>query len=534
MWSIIKEILTYLCFICLLYVICFSNTNPNGFYQVQHLESFFLNTRQVDQDYTTITTIDDYWNWLENSFAENSRAQQWYNGEAPRNLSGFVNDKSNRLIGWIIMRQLRVKPQLCSNKQNLILICENDYDLLNEEKDSFQPGWKLNNETVAQIDYSSTILQSFQYQNDDQLDSYITIGDFETYSSGGYVYEFRGRLNDIQTNLSKLHQLGWIDNKTRAVIIEFSLYNPNVQLFTSITLLTEFLSTGGIYPQYDFQPFSFESIIVCSWTSVGIYIWRYNEANRVGDLFKQTNGYAYINLQLAVYINDIYTYIIGFSCFFGTLKLVRFCRLNRRLSFVIETIHHARKDLVLFGMMFSIIFIAFICLFYLLFVSSLSTCATLMETAQMLFEILLMNFDGNAIVNASPFLGPFSFTLFILLGEFTCLNMFITIINDSLRFVRKNMRKSLNEDDMLVYMLHKFQYWIGFGRRSAIKRFEENEERMRSTYYEPVEHFPDKVNQLLDALDKVYIDQQTSIFEPKSSARAIYKKRYGMNKETVV
>ncbi|CAF1511145.1 unnamed protein product, partial [Adineta steineri] len=269
-------------------------------------------------------------------------------------------------------------------------------------------------------------------------------------------------------------------------------------------------------------------------TSVGIYIWRYNEANRVGDLFKQTNGYAYINLQLAVYINDIYTYIIGFSCFFGTLKLVRFCRLNRRLSFVIETIHHARKDLVLFGMMFSIIFIAFICLFYLLFVSSLSTCATLMETAQMLFEILLMNFDGNAIVNASPFLGPFSFTLFILLGEFTCLNMFITIINDSLRFVRKNMRKSLNEDDMLVYMLHKFQYWIGFGRRSAIKRFEENEERMRSTYYEPVEHFPDKVNQLLDALDKVYIDQQTSIFEPKSSARAIYKKRYGMNKETVV
>ncbi len=40
----------------------------------------------------------------------NIRAQQWYNGEPPRNLSGFINDKSNRLIGWATMRQLRVKP----------------------------------------------------------------------------------------------------------------------------------------------------------------------------------------------------------------------------------------------------------------------------------------------------------------------------------------------------------------------------------------------------------------------------------------
>ncbi|CAF0892174.1 unnamed protein product [Adineta steineri] len=276
------------------------------------------------------------------------------------------------------------------------------------------------------------------------------------------------------------------------------------------------------------------SIIVCSWTSVGIYVWRYNEANRVGDLFKQTNGYAYINLQLAVYINDIYTYIIGFSCFFGTLKLVRFCRFTRRLTLLIETIRYARKDLLLFGMMFSVIFIAFICLFYLLFVSSLSTCSTIMETAQMLFEILLMDFDGDAIVNASPFLGPFSFTLFILLGVFVCLSMLLTIINDSFKCVRNNMDENLSEDDPFAYMLHKFQNWIGFGRQSEIKRFEEDEARRRSTYFEPVEHFPDKMNQLLDALDKVYIDQQTSMFEPKSTARTIYKKRYGMNKKIVV
>jgi len=28
-------------------------------------------------------------------------------------------------------------------------------------------------------------------------------------------------------------------------------------------------------------------IIVCSWTNLGIYIWRYQESNRIGDLLKK-------------------------------------------------------------------------------------------------------------------------------------------------------------------------------------------------------------------------------------------------------
>jgi polycystin 1L2 len=198
--------------------------------------------------------MNEYWNWLEESFVSNIHAQQWYNGEPPRNLSGYLNDKTNRLIGWITMRQLRVKSHQCQAKQNLSSVCEYDYSFSNEEKDSFEPGW---NNVTTQM-FSSSIEEAFEYKTGDELDSYIIVGDHETYSSGGYVYEFRGRLIDLQSNLSELHQLGWIDTQTRAVIIQFNLYNPNVELFTSITLLTEFLSTGGLDPQSQFQPFSFQ------------------------------------------------------------------------------------------------------------------------------------------------------------------------------------------------------------------------------------------------------------------------------------
>jgi polycystin 1L2 len=152
------------------------------------------------------------------------------------------------MIGWATMRQLRIKSQLCSIKI-LNSTCEYDYSFSNEEKNSFEPGWE--NET--QIRLNSTIEQAFQYKSSDELDTYV----YQGYSGGGYVYEFRGLLADIQSNLSELYQLSWIDQRTRAIIIQLNLYNPNVELFTSVTLLTEFSSSGGVYPQSQFEPMNF-------------------------------------------------------------------------------------------------------------------------------------------------------------------------------------------------------------------------------------------------------------------------------------
>jgi hypothetical protein len=51
-------------------------------------------------------------------------------------------------------------------------------------------------------------------------------------------------------------------------------------------------------------------------------------------------------------------------------------------------------------------------------------CASLLYTAQMLFEVTLMKFDASELHEAAPFLGPFCFTLFILLLVF-CLYEYV-------------------------------------------------------------------------------------------------------------
>jgi hypothetical protein len=65
-----------------------------------------------------MNTINDYWNSLEGSFVSNMHVQEWYNDDSPRNLNGFINDKTNRLIGLPTMRQIRIKSTLYVLIQN--------------------------------------------------------------------------------------------------------------------------------------------------------------------------------------------------------------------------------------------------------------------------------------------------------------------------------------------------------------------------------------------------------------------------------
>ena len=131
---------------------------------------------------------------------------------------------------------------MCS-QEKIRSYCFDDYSNSNKDQNSYQPEWKINK---TDEEYSSTILKAFEYQS-------------KSRNNDGYFYELRGRLSDMKSNLSRLHQLSWINNQTRFIFIQLTLFNPNVQLFTSIRFQTEFLSVGSIHLHATFQPIQFYS-----------------------------------------------------------------------------------------------------------------------------------------------------------------------------------------------------------------------------------------------------------------------------------
>jgi hypothetical protein len=182
------------------------------------------------------------------------------------------------------------------------------------------------------------------------------------------VHQLRGSLSQIIANLSELERASWIDKQTRAVFLTFNLYNPNVNLFTYCSLLLEIVppinhfvlqasfypvKLNHIYANFDiiyfiiyyvliiyyivseirlimklrrvyihhFWSYINWAIIGCSWAILAIQVYRQAEFKRIGLFFNKYKGQKPINLQFFTYFDSLLIYLLGFCCFFGTIKL---------------------------------------------------------------------------------------------------------------------------------------------------------------------------------------------------------------------
>ena len=68
-----------------------------------------------------------------------------------------------------------------------------------------------------------------QYTTAAELDSLPYTAVMDIYGGGGYVYRLNGAQEDVTSDLGKLQRNHWINNHTRAVFLEFSVYNAQVR-----------------------------------------------------------------------------------------------------------------------------------------------------------------------------------------------------------------------------------------------------------------------------------------------------------------
>jgi hypothetical protein len=118
----------------------------------------------------------------------------------------------------------------------------------------------------------------------------------------------------------------------------------------------------------------------------------------------------------------------------------------------------------------------------------------------MLFEMTLLKFDSTQLIGAATFLGPFCFSLFIIVVVFICMSMFISIINDSYHLAREHVN---DNSEIFSFMFKKFLRWIGLQKPNELEIQEERDKQMRSEYLHPTDTLPIRINQLSEAIDRV-------------------------------
>ncbi len=350
----------------------------------------------------------------------------------------------------LLTASCRIIPEV----KHVIHECNTQYSYFSEETRTFGVGWIPFNGTAI----SNNSKSEYHYQTGMDLDSWPYWAVHALYGGGGYVVDLKGSTATLAKRFAEIKADGWIDRYTRAVFIEFTVYNPFVNLFGIVTIVAEMLPTGGIFPFIRIEPVNllgynistmvFE--IVCqisylifiliyiykefreliqkkkayftefwNWVEMGIiafsvggsviFFYRLLHTNALTAQFKSTHGNEYMKFQYIGYWNELLLYMLGWLVFLANIKFLKLLRFNRRMSLLAATLKNCAKSLVMFGMMFGIMFFAYAQFFYLIYFIDLRNFSNFLYSMETCMQMLLGKFNFYAMQLASPVLGPLWF-----------------------------------------------------------------------------------------------------------------------------
>ena len=116
-----------------------------------------------------------------------------------------------------------------------------------EDKQSYNTGWNtswdMHNVSKGNL---LPLQSSFVYHSETELNSSSFWGHLTIYSGGGYVANLGNDKQHAIDLMFDLERTNWIDQYTRALFIEFNVWNANTNLFNLFILSLEFPPIGGM------------------------------------------------------------------------------------------------------------------------------------------------------------------------------------------------------------------------------------------------------------------------------------------------
>ena len=433
----------------------------------------------------------------------------WDNWELEKVILGTKSFYKNIFFKTNFVFKDTCKPN--SHFGNLISACSDEYSALNYDKNYYAYNW---------LDYSSTyvpnstftdIYSAFQYTESSQINSYPTKGAFNTYLGGGYVFNMKGGDSALILNNTRiLESLDWIDKQTAAVFVEFTLFNPNVNLFQYCQILFEILPSGNLVNSAQFNSidlidlnnsglFTFKIlmnliymifigifmiveikqivklgrqyfcqfnnyleliIIAFSWAAFSMYIYRLYSSY---DIYKsiQTQKVAnggglqsvFINLQYTINCDQLLSYFIGFCAAFGSLRFIKLLRFSKHIIVFLIAFKTSFKELISFGIvLFGIIWLSFVQAIYLIFNDQSNKFSSFLNTIATCFQIILGKFNSDTFFKTYSVLGPFIFIAYNICIVFIMVSPFITILIENYNLAREDQELDTEDPELFNYL----------------------------------------------------------------------------------
>ena len=130
------------------------------------------------------------------------------------------------------------------------LRCTNSYSYADEDTAAYHLSWlplptENNNDLTEGSDQLTDIQKAYIYSTESDINGFPYDGLLETYSGGGYVANLGDTLVSATDMINALESNRWIDVYTRAIFVEFNLFNPNTAMANTGKIIFEFPTQGN-------------------------------------------------------------------------------------------------------------------------------------------------------------------------------------------------------------------------------------------------------------------------------------------------
>ncbi|NWI42071.1 PK1L2 protein, partial [Picathartes gymnocephalus] len=505
-FALIREILAYLGFLWMLLLVAYGQRDPNSYYLNKHIEDSFTD------GFHNVYSYQDFFTWANTTLLKNLYGSY----------KGFITDGNSKLVGSARIRQVRVKGDTCPispRLQHIVEECHAPYSLQTEDTSVYGEHWN-----TSVFDNSSELSSAWQYQSQSKLRGHPSWGKFAIYSGGGYVIHLGTDPNNASRILQYLFNNVWLDTFTRAVFVEFTVYNANVNLFCIISLMFESNALGAFFTSAELQsvrlyPYTnslhifvvaaeviyflfivyymivqgkllkslrwryFHSkwnllemaIILISWSALSVFVKRTVLGTR--DIsYYQKHKEDSVSFSETARADAVLGYLIAFLVLLSTVKLWHLLRLNPKLNMITSTLKRAWGDISGFITVIAVMFLAYSIAANLIFGWKLYSYKTLFDSAETMVSLQLGIFNYEEVLDYNPILGSFLIGSCIIFMTFVVLNLFISVILVAFSEEQKHHQAS-EEEEIVDLMLMKLFSFFGIKCKKEEKPVTEEQQQ---------------------------------------------------------
>ncbi|MBN3308044.1 PKD1 protein, partial [Amia calva] len=219
----LKNFLIYMLFLFVVLLMNYGDSVRDA--NSQQLHSM-LRQRLGSSSFHSIRKQEDAWLWLSHSLTP-----YLYDNKTLQSETGSI------LLGSPRLRQIRSHKEHFQMGSSL-----GECEQLTSSVDNTRPTNESQSWTNSPPD-----LTGFNFQHLFSAGRVWYSGKLSVYNSGGYVQELTRSMEECRVVLLRLQKHNWLDRMSRALFVEFSLYNTNTDLLAVVTFLVEFpLSAGAL------------------------------------------------------------------------------------------------------------------------------------------------------------------------------------------------------------------------------------------------------------------------------------------------